>query len=54
VYNAELPDENYERYVNDYTYAGRHPLKYLRLSYRLLKIATTSENFAHKIMESST
>jgi hypothetical protein len=49
VYSAEFPDEDYERNVNDYTYAGRHSLKYLRVSYRLLKIATAYESLPIKL-----
>ncbi|GAA5797735.1 hypothetical protein HPULCUR_003129 [Helicostylum pulchrum] len=49
VYNAEFGNSNYEAVVNDYSNATNHPLKYLRASYRLLKIATAEVNLKIKL-----
>ncbi|CAO0801449.1 unnamed protein product [Mucor circinelloides] len=40
IYEAEFPGLNYDQ-VDDYSTASSHPLKYLRLSYRLLQLATS-------------
>ncbi|GAA5800839.1 hypothetical protein HPULCUR_006278 [Helicostylum pulchrum] len=49
VYNTEFGNSNYEAVVNDYSNATNHPLKYLRASYRLLKIATAEVNLKIKL-----
>ncbi|GAA5804341.1 hypothetical protein HPULCUR_009829 [Helicostylum pulchrum] len=49
VYNAEFGNSNYEAVANDYSNAINHPLKYLRASYRLLKIATAEVNLKIKL-----
>lgn len=49
IYNAEFRGKDYESDVNNYEKAAETPLKYLRVSYRLLKIATSREDLPIKL-----
>ncbi|KAG1111727.1 hypothetical protein G6F42_014938 [Rhizopus arrhizus] len=48
IYEAEFPGLNYDQ-VDDYSTASSHPLKYLRLSYRLLQLATSMHDTPIKL-----
>jgi hypothetical protein len=49
AYNSDFGNDNYEEAVNDYSNAQKHPLKYLRASYRLLKIVIGEEDLHVKL-----
>jgi hypothetical protein len=48
IYEAEFFDLDYDK-VNDYKYASDHPLKYIRISYRLLQLATSLPDYPIKL-----
>ncbi|KAI8090638.1 hypothetical protein BDF21DRAFT_483547 [Thamnidium elegans] len=48
IYEAEFSELNYAQ-VNDYNNASNHPLKYIRISYRLLQVATSLPDYPIKL-----
>lgn len=45
IYEAEFFGWDYDNQVNDYQTALDHPLKYIRISYRLLQLATSLPDY---------